>query len=147
MKLQTVLFLNIFFQILSFEIRGVAYLRMRLIHEHLRYLLFITSVNKHALAILWPPSISLGMFVSLVRYVALIMFFNFSIFQSQPLCSSYSGLVQWLFAASVTFVVDKTFVIFAIKFNSGHISTREPTYKYCQKKSIKFNNVSDKWKI
>ena len=94
MKLQTVLFLNICFQILRFEIRGVAYLRMRLIHKHLRYLLFITSVSKHVLSILWPPSISLGMFVSLVRYVALIMFFNFSIFQSQPLCSSYSGLVQ-----------------------------------------------------
>ena len=94
MKLQTVLFLNnIFFQILHFEIRGVAYLRMRLIHERLRYLLFITSVNKHALS-MSPPSISLGMFVSLVIYVALIMFFNLSIFQSQPLCTSYSGLVQ-----------------------------------------------------
>ena len=42
---------------------------------------------------MWPPSISLGMFASLVRYVALIMFFNFSIFQSQPLCSSHSGLM------------------------------------------------------
>ena len=93
MKLQTVLFLNIFFQILRFEITGAAYLRMRLIHERLRYLLFITSVNKHALS-MWPSCISLGMFASLVRYVALIMFFNFSIFQSQPLCSSYSGLVQ-----------------------------------------------------
>ena len=41
-----------------------------------------------------PPSISLGMFVSLVIYVALIMFFNFSIFQSQPLCSSYSGVTK-----------------------------------------------------
>ena len=89
------------------------------------------------------------MFVSLVRYVALIMFFNFSIFQSQPLCSSYSGLVQWLFAASVTFVVDKTFVIFAIKFNSGHklsLLENQPI-SIVKKKSIEFNNVSDKWKI
>ena len=112
MKLQTVhvLFLNIFFKIMRFEIGVAAYRRMRLIHGRLRYLLFITSVNKHALS-MWPPSISLGMFSSLVRYVALIMFFNFSIFQSQPLYSSYSGLVQYFFAASVTFVVDKTFAI------------------------------------
>ena len=105
-------------------------------HGRLRYLLFITSVNKHALS-MWPPSISLGMFASLVRYVALIMFFfffNFSIFQCQPLCSSYSGLVQKLFVASVTSFVDQTFVIFEIKFNSGHISTREPANKYCKKK-------------
>ena len=47
---------------------------VRLIHGRLRYLLFITSVNKRALS-MWPSSISLGMFASLVRYVALIMFF------------------------------------------------------------------------
>ena len=95
MKLQTVhvLFLNIFFKNYALRNRGCS-----------------LSVNKHALS-MWPPSISLGMFSSLVRYVALIMFFNFSIFQSQPLCSSYSGLVQYFFAASVTFVVDKTFEI------------------------------------
>ena len=45
------------------------------IHERLGYLLFITSVNKHAIS-MWPPSISLGMFAILVRYVALIMFFK-----------------------------------------------------------------------
>ena len=94
MKLQAVLFLNIFFQILHLEIGGAAYLRMRLIHGRLTvFYYFITSGNKHALS-MWPPSICLGMFASLVRYVALIMFFNFSIFQSQPLYSSYSGLVQ-----------------------------------------------------
>ena len=37
LKLQTVLFL-FFFQILRFEIRGAAYLWMRLIHGRLRYL-------------------------------------------------------------------------------------------------------------
>ena len=146
MKLQTVLFLNIFLKIVRFEIGIAAYRRMRLTHGRLRYLLLITSVNKHALSI-WPPSITLEMLSSLVRYVALIMFFNLSIFQSQPLCSSYSGLVQYFFAASVTFVVDKTFAI--LQSNSIldiSLLENQPT-SIVKKKIIEFNNVSDKWKI
>ena len=94
MKLQTVLFLNIFFPNSALRNRGCSLSKdAAYTIERLRYLLFITSVNKHALS-MWPPSISLEMFASLIRYVPHIMFFNFSIFQSQPLCSSYSGLVQ-----------------------------------------------------
>ena len=116
MKLQTghVLFLIFFFKILRFEIGVAAYRKMRLIHGRLRYLLFITSVNKHALS-MWPPSISLGMFSSLSDMLLSSCFFNFSIFQSQSLCSSYSGLVQYFFAASVTFVFDKTFAILRLR--------------------------------
>ena len=51
--------------------------------------------------------------------------------------SKKGGEKRKLFGALVTFVVDKTFVIFAIKLNSGHISTRKPTNKYCQKKKYR----------
>ena len=98
---------------------------------------FITSGNKDALS-MWPPSICLGMFASLVRYVALIMFFLISAFFSPSPCTVLIlALFNNFLQLRSHFVVVKTFVIFAIKFNSGHISTREPTYKYCQKKKYR----------
>ena len=45
MKLQAVLFLNIFFQILCLEIGGAAYLRMRLIHGRLRYFIILSHLS------------------------------------------------------------------------------------------------------
>ena len=78
MKLQAVLFLNIFFPNSALGnwrcslSKDAAYTRTFMVFYY-----FITSGNKHALS-MWPPSIKiicLGMFASLVRYVALIMFF------------------------------------------------------------------------
>ena len=94
MKLQAVLFLNISFQILRLETGGAAYLRMRLIHRLLRYFIILSH-----LAIKMPSQYGLHLYAweCLQVWSDMLLsscFFNFSIFQSQPLYSSYSGLVQ-----------------------------------------------------
>ena len=91
------------------------------------YLLLITAFNTNVLSI-WPPS-KIRNFCKFgqISCAHPFFFFNFSIFQSQPLCTPLSiwfcnfGPIFWFSAFLLPY--DKTFEVLAIKFNSGHIWT------------------------
>ena len=118
---------------------------------------FITSVNKHALSI-WPPSISSGIWSDLLLSVPCFFFFNFSNFQSQPLCTLilalFNNVLQFwshLLFSSILIFHDKTLEFLQSSLILD-ISLEEPTNEYrkkyiCKYMSIELNNVSDKWKI